>query len=116
MRPFHFSLEQVLGYHKQLEEQAMLVFAQAVQARDKRLRENLACEEEIEKSRRKLTDIAALDADERWLISGYIAALTHDLELAVRDLVRLEEHVDRCRAELTQRAQDKKLLEMWLSP
>lgn len=111
MRPFHFSLEQVLGYRKQLEEQAMLVFAQAVQARDKRLLEKLQYEAEIEKSRARLADISTLDADERWLISGYITALTHDLGRAVRDLAVLEEDVDRCRAELTQRAQDRKLLE-----
>ncbi|CAK7031901.1 MAG: hypothetical protein DELT_02825 [Desulfovibrio sp.] len=111
MKPFHFSLEQVLGYRKQLEEQAMLVFTRAVQARDKRLREKLECEAEIEKAHARLADISALDADERWLVSGYISALTHDIQRAERDLIILEQEVDRCRTDLTQKVQDRKLLE-----
>lgn len=111
MRPFHFSLNQVLGFRKLMEEQAMFAFGRAVQARDKRLREKIECEVEIEKSRKKMTNAATLDADERWLISGYVAALTHDLERARCDLAVLEEKVDQCRTELTERAQDRKLLE-----
>lgn len=111
MRPFHFSLEQVLRYREQLEERAMLAFARATQARDKRLREKTGCEREIEKSRAILADITALDVDERWLTSRYINALTYDLEHAVRDLAVLEEELDRCRDDLMQRARDRKLLE-----
>lgn len=111
MRPFHFSLEQVLLYRKRLEEQATLVLGQAVQARDARLRQKEECEAEIGKSREKLAGIAALDADERWLVSGYLTALTHDLERAVRDIAALEKEVARCREDLTQKAQERKLLE-----
>lgn len=111
MRPFHFSLNQVLGFRKLMEEQAMFAFGRAVQARDKRLREKVECEAEIEKARTKMANAAMLDADERWLISGYATALTHDLERARRDLAALEEQVDHCRVELTERAQDRKLLE-----
>ena len=111
MSVFKFSLEQVLEYRKQLEDQAMQVFAQAVQARDKRLREKEAYEAAIAESREKLAGGAILDADERWLISGYITALTHDLKQARADLVVLENEVDKARAELTQKSQDRKLLE-----
>lgn len=109
MSTFRFSLEQVLVYRKQLEEQAMLFFARAVEARDARLREKAALEEAAADARAKL--VATLDADERWLISGYVTALTQDLQRAVRDLIALEEEVDRARADLTQKAQDRKLLE-----
>lgn len=111
MSVFRFSLEQVLRYRKQLEEQAMLVYAQAVRARDTRLREKEECEAAIARAQRKLADIAALDAGERWLVSGYAAALTSDLKRAVADLVVLEEEVDRCRDDLTRKAQERKLLE-----
>ena len=109
MSVFRFSLEQVLAYRKQLEEQAMLAFARAAEARDKRLREKESLEAAILENRANLA--VTLDGDERWLITGYIAALTQDLETAVRDLIALEEEVDRARVELTQRAQDRKLLE-----
>ena len=111
MSVFRFSLEQVLRYRKQLEEQAMQVFAQAVQARDKRQREKEEYEAESFAARRKLADAASLDADERWLITGYVAALAQDIEQARHDLVTLEENVDRARADLTQKAQERKLLE-----
>lgn len=111
MSVFKFSLEQVLRYRKQLEEQAMQVFAQAVQVRDNRLREKEEYEAAIAEARRKLTNPALLDADERWLITGYITALAYDIDQARIDLAALEENVSRARTDLTQKAQDKKLLE-----
>lgn len=111
MSAFRFSLEQVLRYRKQLEDQAMQVFAQAVQARDKRLEEKEECEALVLKARKKLADGAVLDADERWLITGYITGLGQDIEQARRDLVTLEGAVDRARADLTLKAQERKLLE-----
>ena len=111
MSTFRFSLEQVLRYRKQLEEQAMQVFAQAVQVRDKRLREKEGYEAEAVQAREKLANPALLDADERWLITGYVSALVYDIERARVDLLTLEENVDKARADLTQKAQEKKLLE-----
>lgn len=111
MSTFRFSLEQVLRYRKQLEEQAMQVFAQAVQVRDKRLREKEGYEAEAVQAREKLANPALLDADERWLITGYVSALVCDIEQARVDLLTLEENVDKARADLTQKAQEKKLLE-----
>lgn len=109
MSVFRFSLEQVLRYRKQLEEQAMQVFAQAVQARDRRLREKEEYEAAILQARQKA--VAGLDAGEIWLVTGYVTALTQDIERARADLAVLEENVDRTRADLTQKAQDRKLLE-----
>ncbi len=111
MSAFTFSLEQVLRYRKQLEEQAMQVFAQAVQARDKRLREKEEYETAVAQARKKFADPALLDGNARWLITGYVAALTHDIERARIDLATLEENVDKARTDLTRKAQDKKLLE-----
>jgi flagellar FliJ protein len=111
MSAFKFSLEQVLRYRKRLEEQAMQAFARAAEARDKRLREKEECEAAVAQAREKLADPALLDADERWLITGYITALTHDIARARADLAALEENLDRARADLTRKAQEKKLLE-----
>ena len=111
MSAFRFSLEQVLRYRKQLEDQAMQVFAQAVQARDKRLREKEALETAQREARDKLANPAVLEADERWLLAGYVSALSYDIEQARFDLAALEEAVDKARSDLTQKAQERKLLE-----
>ena len=111
MRSFRFSLEQVLRFRKQLEEQAMLVFAQAVQARDRRLREKEALEAVLGQARNTMADPAFLDTDERWLLNNYMTALASDIEQARNDLALLEEAVDRARSDLTLKAQDRKLLD-----
>ena len=108
---FRFSLEQVLRYRKQLEEQAMLALTQARAARDKRRREQHEYARAIAEQQEKLTQIATMPAEERWLTAGYLSGLTHDHEQATMDLVALEEDVARCQAYLTQRAQDRNLLE-----
>ena len=111
MGAFTFSLEQVLCYRKQLEEQAMQAVALAVLERDKRSREKDELDALLAQSRQKLANPALLDADERWLITGYVSALIYDIEKAKQDLAVLEERVDRARTVLIQKAQDKELLE-----
>lgn len=111
MSAFNFSLEQVLRYRRQLEEQAMQVFAQAVRRRDRRLREKEECEAVARHYREKLVDAALLDARERWLISEYVTALAFDIEKARQDLALLEEEVDNARVDLTRKALERKLLE-----
>ena len=111
MSSFRFSLEQVLQYRKQLEERAMQVFAQAMQARDRRLREKEALEAALAQARKTMADPTFLDAGERWLLNNYMTALASDIKQAHSDLVTLDEAMDKARSDLTQKAQDKKLLE-----
>lgn len=111
MPGFHFSLEQVLRYRQQLKEQAMLETAKAQSARDAcalRAGEYAAA---LLEQRARLSNAAALAEQERWLVARYAASLQEDLYRAKRDLIVLEEELDRRRAELTQRSQDCKLLE-----
>ena len=111
MRNFRFSLDQVLQYRQQLEEQAMLALAQ-VQARlDARRRDAENCVNSILAQREKLSRAAELSPDDYWLTSGYITALTQDLEQARADIAHLEKEMDRCRTVLMQKAMDKKVLE-----
>lgn len=111
MSTFRFSLEQVLRYRMQLEDRATQIFAQAVRARDKRQREKEECEAAIFLARNKLAGSALLDADERWLITGYITGLGQDIEQARRDLATLENAVDSAHSDLVLKAQERKLLE-----
>jgi flagellar FliJ protein len=111
MAKFRFSLEQVLRYRQQLEEQAMLEFSRARAARDARRLQAGEYEARLFAQQTRLSNAASLGEQERWLISGYMAGLRQDLEQARKDLVLLEEELDRCQAELVQKAQDRKLLE-----
>jgi flagellar FliJ protein len=111
MAGFRFSLEQVLRYRKQLEEEAMQELARA----RARLEECEAfirrCEAEIMAQRETMSRPDNLASEARWLVSGYLAGLTRDLDLARERRILCEEEVDRCRAKLVQRAQDTSLLE-----
>ncbi len=111
MATFKFSLEQVLRYRQQLEERAMQELAKAQAARDARLRQAEEYAASMEAERVVLSNPAALTEQERWLHTGYLEGLRLDLDKARQDLIVLEEELDRCRADLIQRAQDRKLLE-----
>lgn len=111
MADFRFSLEQVLRYRQQLEEQAMLAMAKAQAARDERLRQAEEYAAALMEQQVRLSKAADLTEQERWLISGYMAGLRHDLHRAKHDLISLEEELDRARTELIQKAQERKLLD-----
>lgn len=108
---FRFSLEQVLRYRKQLEEEAMLALAKAQHALEECEQNIRDLQAGIVEQRTRLSNPEGLGADDRWLISGYIQGLSQDLDLALERRIVLLEEVDRCRANLVQRAQDASLLE-----
>lgn len=111
MAVFRFSLEQVLRYRKQLEEEAMQALAKAradLEACEEAIRRYAA---ELMEQRAAMSRADTLGSEERWLISGYIHSLNCDLDLARERRILLEEEVDRRRADLVQRAQDSSLLE-----
>jgi len=109
-KPFHFRLEKVLEYRRQLEDQARLALAQA-QARH-------------DKQERLLADIASrlgahleqgfgrnVTQAEIWLWTCYREALERDLSTAKAELQRLALILQNCRQEAVLRSREKKLLE-----
>jgi flagellar FliJ protein len=108
---FKFRLEKVLEYRRQLEEQAMLVLAQARARRDaEKVRlENL--KSELGLSNAKLSGGAGMNGAERWLLQNYIQALRLDIESSARLLQGLEEEVALCQNALINKAQERELLD-----
>ena len=111
MAPFRFRLENVLTYRKRLEEEAMQTLAGAVLRRDRLLARRESLRKTREEHRERLCRAHLLTAAERWLLQGFLYALGQDLEDTEKDLSHAEEEVDRCRAALVQRAQDRSLLD-----
>ncbi len=109
-KPFHFRLEKVLEYRRQLEDQARLALAQA-QAR-------------YDEQERLLADIGTrlaahleqgfgqnVTQAEIWLWTCYREALERDLATAKAELQRLASILQNCRQEAVLRSREKKLLE-----
>ena len=111
MAPFQFRLEQVLVYRKRLEEEAMQALAEAIMRRDALLARIEAIQTEQAGQRERFSRAAALDAAERWVLQTYMDGLQWDLERAREALAQAEEEVDRCRAELVEKAQERSLLD-----
>ena len=110
-RPFRFSLERVLDYRGQLEEQAKLALAKAQYAyqiqtqQAKSLREQLAAHEE------SLFAKGAPLPQEMWLWRTFKQRLAQDLAAAETRLLVLAKELNARRREAVQRAKERKLLE-----
>jgi flagellar FliJ protein len=111
MASFHFRLENVLAYRKRLEEESMQALAGAVMRRDSLLARRDSLRKTQAEQRERLCRAQDLTGAERWLLQGFLHTLSLDLEAVKKDLVRAEEEVDRCRAALVQKAQERSLLE-----
>ncbi len=111
MAPFRFSLEQVLNYRIQLEQQAKVELARVEQ---ERLRE----QQRADTLRAMLDDqeraLAALTPDkmgERWLTENFIKGLRADLSVTVQRVRNWAMAAEAARTELISRSKDKKTLE-----
>ena len=108
--PFHFRMQKVLDYREQLEEEARVRLAQAIQRHDaarktlERFREELACAE------RKRADSPLMDAAACWLMEQYIKGLASDVNNAAMQERMTAQMVEEARKLLAARAIDKTLL------
>ena len=110
MSVFRFSLQQVLEYRIQIEEQAKVRFARAqadhleAECRLRDLQAQLAEQEQ------RVYE-SSLDVLERWLIEHYIRGLRDDIARTFRLLHDLAKAVERARMELVEKAKDRKALD-----
>lgn len=115
-RPFHFTLEKILEYREQLEEQALMELAKAQTAYQKQvdhvtaLRQKLAEHESGVYSSSAQPGGAPSSAD-MWLWRNYRERLMHDLELGEMKMLELAKEVNRRRRDAVARSKDRKLLE-----
>lgn len=109
-RPFRFSLQKVLEYREQLEEQAKLAFSRALSEHDlqaevvARLKEAMARHE----ARWFAEPMSAADI---WLWRMYRQRLNEDIKDAEAELARLRRVMDERRNDLVEKSKDRKLLE-----
>lgn len=108
--PFHFKMQKVLDYREQLEEEAKVRLAQAIQRHDA-ARETLErFREELARAERKRADSPLMDAAACWLMEQYIKGLAGDVSNAAMQERMTAQMVEEARKLLAARAIDKKLL------
>ena len=111
-RPFHFSLEKVLEYRKQIEDQARLAFSRAQVSEREQRRTLERLQEELEKCLEGMPRSGRTNPQELWLWAEWRRHLEVDTKAAEAELGRRERLLDSCRRELVAWATEHKLLEM----
>ena len=110
-RPFRFSLQKVLEYRVQLEDQAKLAFARAQAALDEQRLVVAAIEEALSRHARESAQKPQNTAADMWLNRNYAKRLAEDLLQAQTVQTQLEQVAEMRRLELVERAKELKLLE-----
>ena len=110
-RPFHFTLEQVLEYRGQLEDQAKLALAKALAAENDQRAVCASLGAALVEHETRFLERPDMTAADIWLWRGYKDRLDADLGVARRNLAGLVQGTAARRAELVERAKQRKLLE-----
>ena len=111
VRRFSFSLDKVLDYRSQLEEQAKMALAKAQQAYQQQVSLVDSIRAEIDQAQRMLCSPTPLSSSESWLWRSYKERLLQDLEHAERTMLELAKALNDRRREAVLRSKDRKLLE-----
>ncbi len=111
-RRFIFSLEKVLDYRAQLEEQARLQLAVAQRAYQEQVARVSGLREALARHERSLNaDDGPLSAADIWLWRNYKERLFQDLAKAEATMLDCAKELNKCRREAIVRSKDRKLLE-----
>ena len=109
--PFRFSLQKVLDYREQLEEEAKNRFA-LVQRQYREAKAQLAAlSSELATQEARRYGQVIDNAGERWLLESFIKGLRADIEATTARVQNLRATRDEMRKILAARSMDKKLLE-----
>lgn len=108
---FRFSMQKVLEYREQQEEEAKVRLG-AAQSRLLDARQNeVRLRSEITATRDRMDSIGFVNQGERWLQEQYLKGLQSDLANAVMQVRMAEQLVEEARKLLAARAIDRKLLD-----
>lgn len=110
-RPFRFSLQRVLDYREQLEEQARLALAKAQHAYTAQSEQVKVLRQALAEHEGSLYAKGAPTAEELWLWRAYKQRLSQDLGQAEARLLDLAKKLNACRREAVERSKERKLLE-----
>jgi len=108
---FKFTLQKVLDYRVQLEEQARLELAKAQNVFSRQADLCQSIRDEISRILEESSREKRLDRDEMWLWRNYETRLREDLKKGETKLLELARILNQKRREAVVRARDRKLLE-----
>ncbi len=108
---FKFSMEQVLKYRTQLEQEAKIQFAQVENERLREERRYTMLIESLNAEQYRLSTLPPTEMEERWIIENFIKGLRQDLVESQKYLQLWTQKSDAAREVLTEKARDKKMLE-----
>lgn len=111
MARFRFSLERVLEYRRQLEDQAKMDVAKALAAYNQQAQRLEALQAKLAEHEGSLYSSGAVEEKELWLWRRYFSALKEDISTAEVQLQKLAKILTETRQRLVTRSRDKKLLE-----
>ena len=111
MPPFRFSLEQVLNYRTQLEQQAKVELARVEQERLREQQRADTLRAMLDEQERALAALTPDKTGERWLAENFIKGLRADLSVTVQRVRNWTMAAEAARTELISRSKDKKTLE-----
>lgn len=111
MAAFRFSLEQVLNYRIQLEQQAKVELARVEQERIREQQHADMIQEILAQQQAELDQLGPDRISERWLFENFIKGLRTDYGLAMMRVRNWAKAADAARLELISRAKDRKTLE-----
>jgi len=109
MAPFKFKLQQVLEYRNQLEDQAKLELSEVQIKYERQVTR-------VDGLRAALADNLSLmcstcDPAQTWIIRNFLQGVRQDISTAEHRLLTLAQELHTARQELTEKSQEKKLLE-----
>lgn len=110
-KPFHFPLEHVLIYRRQLVDTARLELVAAQKSYQAQTRKMDEFRRKLEEACSRLQSSRLLTTAEFWLWNQHREHLLHDIAREEQRLQRLAAKVAACRGELIQRSKDAKILE-----
>lgn len=111
MARFRFSLDRVLEYRRQLEDQAKMAVAKALAAHRAQQAEVDGLHESLKRHIESLYAGGDVTENDMWLWRRYRVRLEEDIIFAERELMLRGQELTAARQELVRRAKDKKLLE-----
>ncbi|SIO01104.1 flagellar export protein FliJ [Halodesulfovibrio marinisediminis] len=109
MAPFKFKLQQVLEYRTQLEDQAKLVMAEVQRKYEKQVQRVDGLRESFAENQALMSSTS--DPAQAWIIRNFLQGVRQDISTAEHRLLTLAQELHSARQDLTEKSQEKKLLE-----
>ncbi len=110
-RPFQFSLQKVLSYRLQLEEEAKLAMAKAQLRYKRQVERAQRLRGEIAAGEITMSQKAATHPEEAFLWRAYLERLQSDLQQAEQEVLQRARELNKARRELIMRSKERQLLE-----